>query len=470
MLAKLPFYFRGVNSAYLRDLVLRLEGMRSSFLKELLQMPQSASLPHFVLRRVDLPLSVGGLGLRIPLPDLCYSASLSSVKSYIEDHIQNDRLSFSSYIQPLNLYGSREDFDAAVPQQILQQQRDKFLHKKLCDALLRFNVDDETTEPEEDAHLGSSSVRRLHLNVLLSSGGPIAGLWLLAFQHDALNAADFTSALRTRLALPQVGWDLVPECNCGQALAAQRAYHHLVCCRSTMKYARHNRIRDTFAAMFGKAGLFFRVEPHGVLTDDDRGRPDLILRELGGAATKVFDVKCTTCTTVSQLAIQNPKAGQSAKAKVAETIRDYRARHDGTVIPLVLEAHGFVDEGVLKLLRDTARAAAANPIKRWDSESFMSEWSRKLSVQAQRGVAELVHDVRHRCFHRQRAHIRAHHLGGAGIPEAHGAFNAELPPGLFRTTLARAIERRMHAIAHNIDPLGYASWRRFRAPTLHIGG
>ena len=414
ILSEAGYTLRGLSPTYTSRLASHIGDQLSLFIKRLILWPMDKPLPETTLDRIQLPITWGGLGLRVPNSKLAYTASIAGLREFIQEHYEvQGGMSYTYFLHPLAFYGSPDDFKAGLSQHAYQAQADQAIKTSI---LSRLSV--------------------LEHNVLLSSGGPHAGSWLLCFsQGSSLRASDFVAALRARLVLPQIGFEGLPECQCGVAFDDRLPAHHLVCVRSRRLYFRHNLIRDVLVDMAHEAGLPHKKEPMFVLEpprpgqpgeDQTNHRPDFILRDLEGHATRFYDVKITSPVTEAQLAIRNPKPGQAAKRMAQATRATYRQRHEGEVIPLVAEAYGRFGMELLEFCRYVAEMAAKNPSKRLDSQLFVQKWTKRISVNLQRGHAAMAHDLRQRCRLRMTEHIMRHHIH---VPQHMGA-----PPGLTRCT------------------------------------
>ena len=74
----------------------------------------------------------------------------------------------------------------------------------------------------------------------------------------------------------------------------------------------------------------------------------------------------------------------------------------GTVIPFVMEAGGRLGQKAVDFLNKSAEVAVHKTCTWASKEAFMHHWATRLSVELQRGVADMAQDVRSRYWEEKR--------------------------------------------------------------------
>jgi ribonuclease HI len=196
---------------------------------------------------------------------------------------------------------------------------------------------------------------QLVLNILPQTAGILsqqdASFTLFSSLHPLamLDEDEFITAMCIRLRTLPRTMDFPRVCSCdkeeGRMQSAEQFIDHALKCKQLSTYSqtsRHNRIRDTLAAVARNFGISTTVEPTFYIYDSSsQRRPDIVFHLPRAVATDVAVVHPTGA------------AGESAKSKAKNKIEIHQAavaRFNHEFIPFVLETYGRMDSSCKQLI------------------------------------------------------------------------------------------------------------------------
>jgi hypothetical protein len=215
----------------------------------------------------------------------------------------------------------------------------------------------------QDMALGVSAGEDVQL--LLTTLTPSAGI---LSQQDAsfmfyaainglsrLESAEFIMAMCIRLRTLPRGMDFPRVCVCAREPmgSVDDFINHALSCKQLSSYpqaTRHNRIRDTLAAVVRTYGISLTLEPTFYVYTDVNGRqmrPDIVFHTPVAVATDI--------TVVHPAEAPRVAAVNAAKRKV-ETHHKAVTRENHKFFPFVLETFGYMHESCTDLIHELKKS------------------------------------------------------------------------------------------------------------------
>lgn len=334
-------------------------------------------LSDFIWKQATLPVSSGGLGVRLAV-DLALPAFLSSVNGASELTLRllpSRLLSVSGNLDPVCAAACLEwvnRYDAAVPDPV------KASVQKAWDAPI------VTWKYEEVLQSAQDQAGRARL---LAAAAPHSGDFLHAVPCSSVGTRLDDTSLRIAVSLRLGAPMCAPHtCVCGQ-LVDSSGVHGLVCRKSAGRHARHNAVNDLIKRALASANVPSVLEPTSLCRDDGK-RPDgLTVLPWANGRCLVWDFTCPDTLAASHInrAVLNPGAvANDAESRKASKYRSLSATY--TFTPVAVETLGPLGDEASKFFRDIGnRIATATSEQR--SHQFLMQ---RLSVAIQRGNAACV--------------------------------------------------------------------------------
>lgn len=348
-----------------------------SVIKQTLQVILNVDLSEGVWSQATLPVSSGGLGVRLAT-DLALPAFLSSVAGSAELIMQlvPSRLHAVSGLQDPHYITASVEWQTrcnlAFPDETslgVQKAWDSpLVSRKLAGVL----------------SAAQSQVGRARL---LAAAAPHAGDFLNAVPCSAVGTRLDDTSLRLAVGLRLGATICAPHtCVCGEQVDSS-GRHGLVCRKSAGRHLRHNAVNDLIKRALSSANVPALLEPNSLCREDGK-RPDgLSVLPWANGRCLVWDFTCPDTLAASHLnaAVLSP----GAVANAAESLKVAKYRSLSALyrfVPIAVETLGALGDEALDFFRDLGqRIAAATAEPR--SFQFLMQ---RLSVAIQRGNAACI--------------------------------------------------------------------------------
>ena len=184
-----------------------------------------------------------------------------------------------------------------------------------------------------------------------------AGYWLQALPTASLGTLLNNDALRISVA-KRLGAVVCARhpCRCGKAMVEPDGHHGLSCMKSAGRHTRHTAINDLLARGLISGGVPTKLEPPGLLRDDEK-RPDgMTMGPFKRGQIMAWDATCVDTMADSYIAQGLTRVGFAADD--AERKKTEKYRHlEGTIIfhPVGLETFGPWGESAKVLVTEIGR-------------------------------------------------------------------------------------------------------------------
>ena len=225
---------------------------------------------------------------------------------------------------------------------------------------------------------------------LLASVSPNSGSWLHVLPCRNLGLILSNREVRVAVGL-RIGAPLVRthNCVCG-TLVDQLGHHGLSCRKSKGRQRRHAQANDVLVRAIRSVDIQAELEPHRLLGDDDRLRPDgATLDPWSRGRTMAWDFTCPDTLApcyVSQSASTVGSAAAQAEQNKRAKYSQLASSGDILFVPVAIETLGVWGTSAVELCREIgSRAAAISGDPR--SHAFLVQ---RLSLAVQRGNAASV--------------------------------------------------------------------------------
>jgi hypothetical protein len=337
----------------------------------------NVDLSDVIWKQATLPVSSGGLGVRLAV-DLALPSFLSSVNGASELTLQllPSRLhSLSGSHDPVYLAACMEwqtRCAAAVPD------------------LARAGVQKAWDAPvvsrkyEEVMSAAQNQAGRARL---IAAAAPHSGDFLHAVPCSSVGTRLDDTSLRIAVSLRLGANMCAPHtCVCGQQVDSS-GVHGLACRKSAGRHVRHNAVNDLIKRALASANVPSMLEPNSLSRDDGKGPDGLTVLPWANGRCMVWDFTCPDTLAASHLnrAVLCPGAVASdAEKRKSSKYRSLAAIY--SFIPVAVESLGALGEEASAFFRDVGHRIAAVSSEPKSFEYLMQ----RLSVTVQRGNAACV--------------------------------------------------------------------------------
>jgi Reverse transcriptase (RNA-dependent DNA polymerase) len=325
-------------------------------------------------RQATLPISFGGLGIRLPA-DLALPAFISSVvgSASLSDSLLPkrfcDRIDFAQ-IDAITLWGRQSSLPCPDSQFASAQ--------KAWDLpLVRQNYEVMLSAAQSPAGRAR----------LLAAASPHSGDFLAALPASALGTRLDDSSFRIAVALRLGAPVCAPHtCVCGQEVDTFGT-HGLSCRRSAGRHSRHTAVNELIKRALASADVPARLEPSS-LTRSDGKRPDgITLVPWSTGRCLVWDFTCPDSLASSHL--HRAVIGPGVVANDSESRKKSKYSNLSALyqfVPVAVETLGALGEDATALLKDIGRRIAAVTFEPRSTQFLLQ----RLSIAIQRGNAACV--------------------------------------------------------------------------------
>ena len=324
-------------------------------------------------RQATLPLSLGGLGIRMTA-DVALPAHLASQAASADTISAISGIAAARVSEAARCHAAEWESRTGlpppeVPKQRYQREWDRAEARAVSERLL----EDSTTE-----------VDRARLR---AAAQPHSGAWLNAFPAASIGTLLDPDTLRTAVAL-RVGAEICSphRCRCGADID-ERGLHGLCCQLSAGRFPRHAELNSVIKRSLAAAGIPAILEPAGLDRGDGR-RPDGITTfPYAEGKCLVWDATCVDTFCASSVTVSASRAGAAAaiaegrkRRRYADISRRYFFR------PVAVETSGALGPDSHSFLKELGRRISQATGDRRDTERLMQ----RISVAVVRGNATAV--------------------------------------------------------------------------------
>ena len=353
-------------------------------IRNILQLILNISLSDSSWDQASLPISSGGLGVRLAT-HLALPAFLSSVAGSLE---------LVKKLTPPRLHDSVGELD---PYLIAAREEWLSLSSFPCPDSSISSIQKAWDSPlvnlkkEKVLSAAQSQAGRARL---IAAAAPHSGDFLTAVPCSSVGNRLDDSSLRIAIALRLGAPVCAPhECICGE-LTDELGVHGLSCRKSAGRHFRHSAVNDLIKRSLASAEIPSRLEPTGIVrnnTDDntDNKRPDgLTIAPWTSGRCLVWDFTCPDTLAVSHL--NRAVLGPGTVACDAESRKKskYASLSDTTYnfIPIAVETIGALGDEASAFFKDSSKR-----IERVTSEPRSEQFiMQTLSITIQRGNAACI--------------------------------------------------------------------------------
>jgi len=346
-------------------------------IKQTLQVVLNIDLTVSVWNQATLPVSSGGLGVRLA-SDLALPAFLSSVAGCV---------GLSQQLLPTRFHATSGLHDIEFTAACVQWQA--ATNSSVPDTAL-IGVQKTWDSPMVEVKLQevlSAAQTQAGRARLLAAAAPHAGDFLHALPCSAVGTRLEDTSLRVAVALRLGATICAPHtCVCG-AHVDSTGTHGLACRKSAGRHLRHNSVNDLIKRALASANVPALLEPSSLSRDDGK-RPDgLTVLPWSGGRCMIWDFTCPDTLAASHLnrAVIGPGAvANDAERRKATKYMALSGRYIFT--PVAVESLGALGEEAMTFFRDIGRRIAAVTAEPRSFQFLMQ----RLSVAIQYGNAACI--------------------------------------------------------------------------------
>lgn len=348
-----------------------------SVVRQTLKTILNVELPESVWKQATLPVSSGGLGIRLAT-DLALPAYLSSVHGASELTLQ---------LLPRRLHAVSGSGDPTCTAACVEWQT-------RCNATVPVSASvgvqkawDAPIVNRKHEEIMSAAPNQAGRARLIAAAAPHSGDFLHAVPCSSVGTRLDDTSLRIAIALRLGATMCAPHtCVCGEQVDSTGT-HGLSCRKSAGRHVRHNAVNDLIKRALTSANVPSMLEPNSLCRDDGK-RPDgLTVLPWSHGRCLVWDFTCPDTLAASHLnrAVLSPGAvANDAESRKSSKYKSLTALYSFT--PVAVETLGALGEEATAFFHDIGRRMVAVTAEPRSLQYFLQ----RLSVTVQRGNAACV--------------------------------------------------------------------------------